>query len=290
MEINQGVDLDNPMQQALENIPLNEPLSKRGGKIDLLLGMLVFWKIVRGIFACVSDSLVLLDTTYGKVLCGSTSEVGETVMARAMTVEELNKRFRTRLLWRGKPDFVNNYPAAKVRLGGLMRRLRKDPNVKADYILVIQEFIEQSMVGLVTSETLAQMMISSRFNSYFLPHQAVYYPGQVSTKCQVVMDASAKTATGKSVASADLACAIHPVARCNTLLQTLLLMIYFNLVTNLEVVANAKYTWRVSSNSGDPGLKTFRTHKATTVRSQHRAPSPRLLRIVQDLDRFDSLS
>ena len=92
MEIDQGVDLDNPTQQALENIPLNEPLSKWGGKIDLLLGMPVFWKIIRGIFAHVSDSLVLLNTTYGKVLCGSTSEVGETVMARATTVEELNKR------------------------------------------------------------------------------------------------------------------------------------------------------------------------------------------------------
>ena len=134
--------------------------------------MPVFWKIVRGIFRRVSDSLVLLDTTYGKVLCGSTSEVGETVMAQATTVEELNKwveklwqldsfprdnseskltmdeiaavgsmeknlkfnketgRFRTRLLWRGKPDFVNNYAAVKVRLDGLMRRLSKDPNVK----------------------------------------------------------------------------------------------------------------------------------------------------------------
>ena len=92
MEIDQGVDLDNPIQRALENIPLNEPLSKRGGKIDLFLGMPLFWKIIRGIFACVSDSLFLLDTIYGKVLCGSTSEVRETVMPRATTVEELNKR------------------------------------------------------------------------------------------------------------------------------------------------------------------------------------------------------
>ena len=38
-----------------------------------------------------SDSLVLLDTIYGKVLCGSTFDMGETVMARATTVEELNK-------------------------------------------------------------------------------------------------------------------------------------------------------------------------------------------------------
>ncbi len=236
-----GVDLDNPTQRALENIPLNKPLSKQGGKIDLLLGMPVFWKIVRGIFAHVSDSLVLLDTIYSKVLCGSTSEVGETVMARATTVEELNKRveklwqldsfprddseskltmdeiaavesmeknlkfneetgrFQTRLLWRGKPDLVNNYAAAKARLDGLMRRLRKDPNVKAAYKSVIQEFIDQSTVELVTSETLAQMMISSRVDLYFLPHRAVYDPGRVSTKCRVVMDASAKTAMGKSL-------------------------------------------------------------------------------------------
>ena len=44
MEIDQGVDLDNPTQRALEDIPLNELLSKRGGKIDLLLGMPVFGK------------------------------------------------------------------------------------------------------------------------------------------------------------------------------------------------------------------------------------------------------
>ena len=157
MEIDQGVDLDNPMQRVLENVPLNEPLSKQGGKIDLLLGMPVFWKIVRGIFARVSDSLVLLDTIYGKVLCGLTFKMGETVMARAMAIEELNKRieklwqldsfprdnseskfmmdeiaavesmekhlkfnketgrFQTRLLWRGKPDFLNNYAAANAK-------------------------------------------------------------------------------------------------------------------------------------------------------------------------------
>ena len=201
----------------------------------------MFWKIVRGIFARVSDSLVLLNTIYGNVLCGSTSSVGETIMAQAETVDEFNKRieklwqldsfprddseskltmdeiaavesmeksrkfneetgrFQTRLLWKGKPYLVNNYVAAKVRLDGLMRRLRKDPNVKAAYKSVIQEFIDQLTVELVTSETLAQMMESSRVDLYFLPHRAVYDPGRVSTKCRVVMDASAKTATGKSL-------------------------------------------------------------------------------------------
>ena len=108
-------------------------------------------------------------------------------------------RFQTRLLWKRKPDLVNNYAAAKARLDGLMRHVRMDPNVKATYESVIQEFIDQLTVELVTSETLAQMMESSRVDIYFLPHQAVYDPGRVSTKCQVVMDASAKTATGKSL-------------------------------------------------------------------------------------------
>ena len=71
------------------------------------------------------------------------------------------------LLWRGKPELVNNYAAAKARLDGLMRRLRKDPNVKAAYKSVILEFIDQLTVELVTSETLAQMMVSARVDLIF---------------------------------------------------------------------------------------------------------------------------
>ena len=185
----------------------------------------MFWKIIRGTYARVSDTLVLLDTIFGNVLRGSTSGVGKTVEARAVTVEDLNKRveklwqldsfprddseskltmdeiaavesmeknlkydketghFQTRLLWKGKPDLVNNHAAAKARLDGLMRRLLKNPSVKATYKSVILEFIDQSMVELVTLETLEQMMVSSRVNIYFLPHRAVYDPRRVSTKC-----------------------------------------------------------------------------------------------------------
>ena len=57
----------------------------------------MFWKIVRGIYARRSTSLVLLDTIYGNVLCGSTSCVGKTVEVRAATVEDLNKRIEK--LW-----------------------------------------------------------------------------------------------------------------------------------------------------------------------------------------------
>ena len=76
-------------------------------------------------------------------------------MEKNLKFDEEARRFQTRLLWKGKSDLVNNYAAAKARLDGLMRRLRKDLKVKAAYKSVIQEFIEQSTVELVTLETLA---------------------------------------------------------------------------------------------------------------------------------------
>ena len=120
-------------------------------------------------------------------------------MEKNLKFDEETGRFQTRLLWKGKPDLVNNYAAAKARLDGLMRHICKDPSIKTAYKSVILEFIDQSTVELVTWETLAQMMISSRVDLYFLPCRAVYDTGRVLTKCRVVMDASAKTATGKSL-------------------------------------------------------------------------------------------
>ena len=92
MQIGSGINLDVPTQKALEKFSLNEPVSERGGQLDLLIGVPVLWKIIGGIFARVSDSLVLLDTIFGNVICGSASCVRKTVEARAATVEDLNKR------------------------------------------------------------------------------------------------------------------------------------------------------------------------------------------------------
>ena len=81
--------------------------------------------------------------------------------------------------------------------------------LKAAYKSVILEFIDQATVELVTWETLAQMKESSRVDLYFLPHRAVYDPGRVSTKCRVVMDASAKTATGRVFKRLFIAWVLH---------------------------------------------------------------------------------
>ena len=127
------------------------------------------------------------DDSESKLTMGEIAAVES--MEKNLKFDKETGRFQTRLLWKGKPDLVIIYAAAKARLDGLMRRLRKDLNVKAAYKSVISEFIDQATVELVTWEILAQMMESSRVDIYFLPHRAVYDPGRVSTKCRVVMDA-----------------------------------------------------------------------------------------------------
>ena len=163
---------------SIQRTVLNEPLSQRAGKVNLLLGTPVLWKVVRKIHTRVSSSLVLLDTIFGALLCGASNNVAESEEVidfdnfHAITADGLNRRFEkmwqleafprddseaklsmdeiaavesieknlkfledkklfeTRLLWRGKPDLKNNYASVKIRLDGLMRRLRKDPNLK----------------------------------------------------------------------------------------------------------------------------------------------------------------
>ena len=46
-------------------------------------------------------------------------------------------------------------------------------------------------------------------------------------------------------------------------------------------------SWSIELNSGDPALKIFRHTRQPRSRSQHRAPSPRLLWINQVPDSFD---
>ena len=227
--------------KLLAKLSLNDPPTTRDGVVNIILGTPNFWEIVKGVHCRINKRLVILDTIYGRIACGSDTVIGRDVIANAITADDLNKkfekiweiesfprdnseakltmdeiaavesmeknlvfnsetgRFRTRLLWKGKPDLINNYAAAKVRLDGLMRRLRKDPEVKAAYKAVIQDYFDKSTVEEVTGETLTQLMNPSRRDLYFLPHRAVYDSKRVSTKCRVVMDASAKTGNGKSL-------------------------------------------------------------------------------------------
>ena len=62
---------------SLQRIVLNEPRGKRSGKVDLLLGTPVLWRVVRKIHKHLNSSLVLLDTIFGAVLCGASNDFVE---------------------------------------------------------------------------------------------------------------------------------------------------------------------------------------------------------------------
>ena len=220
------------------NLKRGEPPSARIGEVNCILDTPMPWAVVNGVHEGLICNLVILDTIYGMILCGSSTAVGRNVIANAIAAEDLNKRFNkpwqieffprdnsesklsmdkiatdkamgknlgvnpttgrfeTRLLWKGKPDLKNNYAVAKARLDGKLNRLRKFPETQAAYDAVIQDYLERSTLGEVTGETLAQLMDPSKTDWLCLPHRTVYDPKGGSTKCRIVMDASARTGSG----------------------------------------------------------------------------------------------
>ena len=107
-------------------------------------------------------------------------------------------RFTTGLLWRGEPELINNFNAARSRLETLLRKLRKDPKQKDAYVRAMNEFIEMGVVRLVDDPRGDDPL---RTDLYYLPHRGVYDESKLSTPLRPVFDASHKTATGKSLNS-----------------------------------------------------------------------------------------
>ena len=120
-------------------------------------------------------------------------------MSKNLRYNPVSGHFTTRLLWRGEPKLVNNIASAKARLEGLMRRLHKDPELKAAYLKSMNNYADQDTIEEVTTETIEEMGNLGWTDLYFLPHRAVYDPSRVSTKCRIVFDASAKTPSGFSL-------------------------------------------------------------------------------------------
>ena len=64
-EIYRDNDVNHIKHPAIRNLSLNEPLSHRQGKIDILLGTPDFWRIVKGVSKRINAGLVVLDTVLG---------------------------------------------------------------------------------------------------------------------------------------------------------------------------------------------------------------------------------
>lgn len=107
-------------------------------------------------------------------------------------------RFATGLLFRGTPHLMNNYRLAAVRLHGVLRKLQRDHELADAYVQAIQEYIDMRAVEKVSDP---QATVEGRKDVYYLPHRAVFDPSKITSKCRIVFDASANTASGRSLNS-----------------------------------------------------------------------------------------
>ncbi len=93
-----------------------------------------------------------------------------------------------------KPDhkpFICNDMQAKNRFLALERRFQKYPEFKTPYVEYMKKYFDSG-----DCEPVLQDHGPPKF---FLPHSAVFNPESPTTKCRVVMDASAKTPSGVSL-------------------------------------------------------------------------------------------
>ena len=105
-------------------------------------------------------------------------------------------KYQVPLLFKEKPKIRNNYHHVKARFEALLRRLSKEPEIKAAYKEVMQDMIDTDVVEEVYDTDPAG---AGRQDVYWLPHRCVWKPESISHKCRVVMDASCRMSNNLSI-------------------------------------------------------------------------------------------
>ena len=114
-----------------------------------------------------------------------------TPRAAAVFPENLlqGRRYEVHLPWKSAhPSLPDNYDMCRKQLGGLLNRLRQDPEKLQQYDAVIQDQLHQGVVEVVSEP--------ARWKGerlHYLPHHGVFRHDKQTTKLRVVYDASPKT-------------------------------------------------------------------------------------------------
>lgn len=89
-------------------------------------------------------------------------------------------------------ELGNSYSTAMRRLINLEKKLDSDPDIRANYNATLQDYIDKGYLDKVKDP-------SFNIPHYYIPHRAVYRPDKQSSKTRIVLDASCKTSSGKSL-------------------------------------------------------------------------------------------
>ncbi|KOB75192.1 hypothetical protein OBRU01_04287 [Operophtera brumata] len=80
---------------------------------------------------------------------------------------------------------------ARTRLLNLEKRLNSNPELRIDYNATIQDYIEKGYLNKIDNPAPGPC--------YYIPHKAIYRPDKATTKTRIVLDASCKTSSSKSL-------------------------------------------------------------------------------------------
>jgi hypothetical protein len=136
-------------------------------------------------------------------------------------------RYSVKLPWKlGHETLPTNYELSLARRKGQVRRLRKQPEVLAEYDSIIKQQLESGVI-----ERVAELDIAEKV--HYLPHQAVVRQQAQTTKVRTVYDASARDIRS----STSLNDCLHVGPSLNPLLMDILLRFRVNrvaLVADIE--------------------------------------------------------
>ena len=105
------------------------------------------------------------------------------------TIKQRNGRYEVCLPWREQhPLLPDNFDLAMSRLMTLLPKLRKHPELLAEYDKIISEQTSKGIVSDVDPDEPVEVG-----HNHYLPHHAVLREDKKTTKCRIVYDVSSKT-------------------------------------------------------------------------------------------------
>jgi hypothetical protein len=191
-------------QLDLADVPKSE--ESRQLTIDILIGADMYWDLVTGEVVRHENCPTAISTSLGWVLSGpletqmtdtgnthvlyvSTQTEFDTTLNRFSELESLGivneedtlynqlkntikfkeNRYEVALPWKEHhPPLPSNYELSVRRLTGLLRRLRKDPQLLQEYDAVIRDQIDKGIIEIVAESNSGDLV-----NTHYIPHHAI---------------------------------------------------------------------------------------------------------------------
>lgn len=215
-----------------KNYQLADPDFNKPGPVDVLLGVEVFYKVLKNGTLCLGENLPdFCNTEFGWIIGGKLEETHNFFLSNSdfdsrlnhqlqrfweiesldckskhsieeksceelfekTTFRDSNGRFVVELPFKNNiQDLGESKTMAVKRFGYLENRLMKNMDLKNRYIQFMREYQELGHMKLCQSSSESQI-------GYFLPHHAVLKLDSSTTKLRVVFDASAKTVSNISL-------------------------------------------------------------------------------------------